>query len=118
MRGPGRFEVDVMNPSLGQLLAEVFRGGTFYGTDPQEKHFHFLVKRGRVGKHAAVGGLGIESAAKRGTVAAESAQIGKLVEIGRTVKNDCIPPIESPAMARFSRPGTPDSPCSTIGIRS
>ena len=83
MRGPGRFEVDVMNPSLGQLLAEVLRSGTFYGTDPQEEHFHFLVKSGRIGKHAAVGGLGIESAAERGTVAAESAEVGKLVEVGQ-----------------------------------
>ena len=64
MCGAGRFEVHVMNPCLGQRIAEVFCRGTFGGTDPEKEHFYLLVERRGIGERTVAAGLRIERTAR------------------------------------------------------
>ena len=93
-----------MNTGRRQLLAEVLRTWAFDRADTEEEHLHLLIERCRVSKDAVMGGLKIESTAAA-AAAAEPAEVRELVKVREHVWNDCIPPIESPAIARFSRPG-------------
>ena len=77
----GRFKVYVLNACFGQLLAEVLGVGSFDGSDAQEQQLHFFVECRGIGEHASTGGLGIESSTTTAAVAAESSQVGKLIEV-------------------------------------
>lgn len=49
-----RFEIDVVDAGLGQLIAEVFGAGALHGADSQEEDFNLLVERVRVREHAII----------------------------------------------------------------
>ena len=40
----GRLIKDVLDSATGQLVAELFRAGTFSGSDAEEEDFHLLIK--------------------------------------------------------------------------
>src|SRR6185295_13128747 len=76
-----RLEIEVLDPGLGQLFAEILRARAFHGADSQEKDLHFLIKCVGVRKYTVVGGLRIESA-PAAAAAAEAAKVGELIRIG------------------------------------
>src|SRR6185503_19030392 len=78
----GRFKVYVLNARFGQLLAEVLGVGSFDRSDTQEQKLHFLVERGGIREHASTRGLGVESRTAA-AAAAESSQVGELVQVGK-----------------------------------
>ena len=75
-----RLEIDVLDPGLGQLFAEILCTRTFHGADPQEKDLHLLIKQVGVRKHTVAGGLRIESA-PAAAAAAEAAEVGELIRV-------------------------------------
>src|SRR5690349_15091682 len=76
--GSGRFEVNVLDSRLGGGFAEVLSARAFHRADPQKHDLYLLIKRGGIGEHSVIGGLGIETAAAPGA-SAEPAEIRKPV---------------------------------------
>src|ERR1035437_8308484 len=72
-----RLEIEVLDPGLGQLFAEILRARAFHGADSQEKDLHLLIERVGVRKCTVVGGLRIESA----PAAAAAAEVSELIGV-------------------------------------
>jgi hypothetical protein len=73
------FEIDVLDPGLGQHIAEVFRVGTLHRPGSQGANLDLLIERSRIRKYAIIGGLRIEFASKSARTAAESTDEGKRI---------------------------------------
>src|ERR1035437_4921706 len=80
MCSAGRLEVHVVNPRLGKRIAEVLYAQTFYGARGQEQQLDLLVEGCRIRKSAAAARLRVKRATSAAT-AAESTQVGELVEV-------------------------------------
>src|ERR1017187_8173709 len=59
----GRLEVDVVDSSFRQRVAEILRPLSFGGADAQEQHLHLLVERGWIRERPAAGGFRVEAPA-------------------------------------------------------
>jgi hypothetical protein len=75
-----RLEIGVLDPGLGQLLAEILRARAFHRADSQEKDLYLLIERVGARKYTVVGGLRIESA-PAAAAAAEAAELGELIGV-------------------------------------
>src|ERR1039457_3595754 len=80
MCSAGRLEVHVVNPRLSERIAEVLYARTFYGARGQKQQPNLLVEIRRIRKSAAAAGLRVKRPTSAAT-AAESTQVGKLVEV-------------------------------------
>src|SRR5450759_5850986 len=76
-----RLEIEVLDPGLGQLFAEILRARALHGAYSQEKDLHLLIERVGVRKCTVVGGLRIESA-PAAAAAAEAAEVSELIGVG------------------------------------
>ena len=84
MSGAGRFEINILNPSFGQLIAEVLGVWAFHGSDSQEENLDLFVERICISKHAVIGSFRIEFAPKPARAAAESSDISEFVQVGQS----------------------------------
>src|SRR5208282_5699418 len=85
MCGVWGLEVHILDPRLSKGIAKLLHARPFYRPRRQIKQLHFAVKRGWIGKCPAANCLDVVgAAAESATVAAEAAQVGKLVEMFQT----------------------------------
>jgi hypothetical protein len=105
VRRAGRLVVDVLDPGLLQRLVIVLdalvHALRLGRADAQPEDLHLLVEVVGVGHDAAVGRLRVEGAAAESAArAAEAADVREQSRCLSVIWKVCMPPIESPAIAR------------------